>query len=85
MSGIIGDARFVKYIAALKTGMSLVGYDHVAEVLYAPMGAELPGLYGRCAVMATGNPPIENSVDQLIEYHGVKPELAARLTELLMS
>ena len=54
MRAIVGDAGLVKYAAALDTGLSLVGYDSDAEVLYVPLGADLPGLYGRAAVLASG-------------------------------
>ena len=57
---LVADARLVKYVAALKAGMSLIGYDLVEQVLYVPLGAELPGLYARAAALASGRPPIEN-------------------------
>lgn len=85
MCGLVGDARIVKFAAALHAGMSLVGYDSDAEVLYVPLGADLPGLYGRSAVLASGRPPRENVDERLLEYRNVPPTLAARLCNLLMS
>lgn len=85
MSAVVGDARIVKFAAALDTGLPLVGYDVEAEVLYVPLGADLPGLYGRAAVLASGRPPRENTDERLLEYRGVPAKLAALLSDLLMS
>ena len=85
MRATLGDTRIVKYLAALDAGRSLLGYDAGAEVLYVPLGADLPGLYGRAAVLASGRPPTENIKERILEYHGVSPELAAHLQHLLMT
>jgi hypothetical protein len=85
MSVVLGDARIVKYLAAMDSGLPLVGYSSEKRVLYVPLGAELPGLFGRAAVFASGNPPQENTDEHILEYHGVPPELAAHLSHLLMS
>jgi hypothetical protein len=85
MRATLGDARIVKYLAALDVGRSLLGYDSEAKVLYVPLGADLPGLYGRAAVLASGRPPVENIKERILEYHGVPPELAAHLQHLLMT
>lgn len=81
----LGDARVVKYAAALDSGRPLTGYDPSACVLYVPLGADLPGLFGRAAMLATGSPPIENASEQILEYHGVTPALAGQLAARLMS
>jgi hypothetical protein len=85
MSAVIGDARLVKYAAALDVGDSLVGYDVDAQVLYVPLGADLPGLYGRAAVLSSGRPPRENLPERLLEYRKVPAHVAAHLSQLLMS
>jgi hypothetical protein len=79
MRASLGDVRLVKYFAAIASEKPLVGYDPEAEVLYTPLGAELPGLYGRSACLASGKPPRSNASDNLFEYHGVTPELATLL------
>ena len=81
----LGDARIVKYLAAADSGISLVGYDADAQVLYVPLGADLPGLYGRAAVLASGGPARENRDDALLEYRKVPAALAAHIARLLMS
>ena len=85
MRATLGDARIVKYLAAADAGRSLIGYDKAAQVLYVPLGADLPGLYGRAAVLCSGCPPRENLEEGLLEYRGVSPNVAARLAHLLMS
>lgn len=84
-TALLGDARSVKYVAALETGNSLVGYDGASGTLYVPLGADLPGLYGRAAVLASGFAPFENPGERILEYRGVSEELAAHLNHLLMS
>lgn len=85
MQALLGDARLVKFAAALDTGIGLVGYHTDARVLYVPLGADLPGLYARAAVLASGYAPKENTVERLLEYRNVPPDLASRLAALLMS
>jgi hypothetical protein len=85
MTATLGDARIVKYAAALDSGFPLLGYDETARVLYVPLGADLPGLYGRAAVLASGRPPTEDPKQRILRYQDVPPTLAARLQTLLMS
>jgi hypothetical protein len=85
MTALLGDARVVKFAAALEARATLIGYDQSARVLYTPLGAELPGLYGRAAVLASGRPPFENLHERLLEYHAVSPQLAGMLQERLMT
>jgi hypothetical protein len=85
MRAALGDARIVKYLAAADSGQSLLGYEAEAQVLYVPLGADLPGLYGRAAVLASGCPPHENLEQHILEYRNVSPRLAAHLNRQLMS
>jgi hypothetical protein len=85
MSAMVGDARLVKYAAALDEKRGLLGYDVDRQILYVPLGANLPGLYGRAAVMASGRPPLDNLEERLLEYRKVPPALAGRLFEVLHS
>lgn len=85
MQAMLGDARIVKYAAALETGQSLIGYDATQHLLYVPLGADLPGLFGRAAVLATGRPPIANLEQRALEYRGVPPQVAAILIDKVMS
>jgi hypothetical protein len=81
----VGDARLVKYLAAADSATSLIGYDPATRVLYVPLGADLPGLFGRAAVFCSGRLPHESPSAGLLEYRNVSSDLAARLNQLLMS
>ena len=78
---LVADARLVKHVAALKAGRSLIGYDPGEQVLYVPLGAELPGLYARAAALACGRPPIENLEERITEYRMVTPGLAGAIMQ----
>ena len=60
MEATLGDARIVKYLAAADSRHALIGYHSKSQVLYVPLGADIPGLYGRAAVLSSGCPPQEN-------------------------
>ena len=77
------DPRMLKHIAALESKTSLIGYDEKTSSIYVPIGADLPGLFGRCAVLASGLlPRIQNGV---LQYSNVPPDLAAILKTKLES
>jgi hypothetical protein len=73
------DARVVKYASSLELGESLVGYEAASKVLYAPLGADLPGLYGRAAALCSGILPQEDTKQRLVRYQGVPIEVAESL------
>jgi hypothetical protein len=75
------NARLLKHIAALQNNDPLIGYDSEKESLYVPSGAELPGLYGRSATLASGSlPRFENG---FLVYKRVPADLAATLKRKL--
>jgi hypothetical protein len=80
-----GDARLVKHAAADATGERLVGYDEASLTLYMPLGSELPLLYGRAAVLASGMMPEPDPGQGMITYRSVPADLAAQLMLLVMS
>jgi hypothetical protein len=77
----VTDHRFLKHAAALKSGMPLVGYDASERWLYVPPGAELPGLFGRAAVLASGHLPVFDN--GALIYQDVPPALAGILLRKL--
>ena len=60
---LVGDARVVKHLAAVVSGKRLVGYDAETQTLYVPLGADLPGLWGRAAVLCSGSRPVVDESD----------------------
>jgi hypothetical protein len=79
------DARLVKYAAALGADQTMIGYDADTENLYVPLGADLPGLYGRVAVLCSGLLPVENEKQRITRYQNVPQELAGHLAALLQA
>lgn len=77
------DARIIKHAAALEEGYPLVGYDNDTATLYVPLGADLPGLYGRAAVLCSGQVPIEDEGKRVLSYPSVPRDIAEHLTALL--
>lgn len=74
-----------KHLAALDANRPLLAYDPVAATLSVPIGAELPGLYGRAAVMGDGNLPEIRRSDRSTNYFNVPPEAAEALIGKLTS
>lgn len=73
-----------KHLAALIAGRPpLMAYDPTAQCLLVPLGADLPGLYGRALVAASGRPPAAVPNRRLLRYDGVPAELASHVYDLL--
>jgi hypothetical protein len=81
----LADARVIKHIAALREDKPLVGYDCESEFLYTPIGADLPGLYGRAAVLASGLLPVIDRSNRVLTYRQIPPDLAFTLMNRLES
>ncbi|TIC84435.1 hypothetical protein [Nocardioides sp. GY 10127] len=72
-----------KHLAAHLVGRSLVAWHPEARRLTVPLGADLPGLYGRVVVAASGLPPVAERKARLLHYEDVPDELARALQHLL--
>lgn len=78
----VGQVQLNKHAAALIAGdKPLMFYDDEAMRLAVPLGADLPGLYERAVVMASGLLPVADN--GLLVYFDVPPELAAHIYHLL--
>ena len=77
------DVRLAKHAAALAEGERMAGYDDTTRTLYLPLGADLPGLYGRAAVLCSGLLPSEDERQRVTRYHDVPQEIAEHLAALL--
>jgi hypothetical protein len=80
----ITDNRLAKWLGAQQLGLSLLSYDPQMGVLACPLGAQLPGLYERAAVLASGHPPTRRR-NGTVTYEGISPELAGQLWSKLSS
>jgi len=89
-SAALGDAYIVKHLAAQQSGRPLLAYDSDRQLLIVPLGAELPGLYERAAVLSSGRLPDRleggaGSGARLLAYGQITPSDARRLWDLLSS
>jgi hypothetical protein len=74
-----------KHLAARRIGRALLAYSPGQQVLAVPLGADLPGLYGRAAVLCGGRLPTPDESQRLLLYHDVPQRVADALTALLTS
>ena len=82
---ISGSVRTVKlkYAQAIKS--PLVYYDVNSKKFYVRLGAELPGLFGRSLVAASGLAPREDLTQRVVVYSDIEPQLARLIFAQLMS
>jgi hypothetical protein len=79
---VAGDNRLVKWLAAQAEGLNLLAYDAERELLITRLGAQLPGLYERAAVLSSGFAPVRR-VDGTVAYREVPADVAATLHDRL--
>ncbi|MCL3836864.1 hypothetical protein [Aeromicrobium duanguangcaii] len=72
-----------KHLAALIEGRPLAAYDRPTRAFMVPIGAELPGLYGRALVAASCLPPLIARSAGSVVYQEVPEELAEHMYDLL--
>ena len=76
-----GDPRVVKHLA--NVSRPIVGYDADSRRLFVPLGADLPGLYGRALTLQSGRPPSKVQGKALLAYPSVDEDVASALVSLL--
>jgi hypothetical protein len=81
----VGSAQLVKHLAARAAGQPLVGWLPRTQTLVVPLGADLPGLYGRVAMLCSGRPPQTSRGARSLGYSDVPKWVADALTTLLVS
>src|SRR5699024_5430835 len=75
------QVQLSKHVAVrLLTGRLLMVHNRATEELRVPLGADLPGLYGRAAVLASGLLPTKSGAD--LVYPQVSRPLAQHLAHL---
>ncbi len=82
---ISGSVRTVKLKIAQSFNSPLAYYDATARQFYVRLGAELPGLFGRAMVAASGLAPREDLRQRVVVYSGIEPILARLIFGQLMS
>lgn len=78
----LADNRLVKWIGGLSQGVTMLAYDAGTQQLRVRLGAQLPGLYERVAVLCSGRSP-EKLVDGTVSYTGVRQPVADAIFALL--
>jgi hypothetical protein len=79
------SVQLSKHVAALLTDRPMVAYNRATWELVVPLGADLPGLYGRAVVAASGVLPTADLRNRLLVYHAVPQTLAGHIYHLLSS
>lgn len=84
-----GHSRLVnsglgKHLAARQAGAPLASWDESLQLLSVPIGAELPGLYARAAVLCSGLIPTRVDDDFSLNYGDITREFAEVLIAKLM-
>jgi hypothetical protein len=79
----VGTAQAVKHLAALLASTVHAAYHARTASLVVPLGADLPGLYGRAAVLCSGRVPSVLTGKPLLCYHDVPREIAGAIVHAL--
>lgn len=81
----IGNAQLVKHVANMWAADPLAGYHSASGSVVVPLGADLPGLYGRALAVCSGRAPRELVSHRMLQYPSVPRHVAdavfARLAE----
>ena len=80
-----GSVRSVKHKCAQVSKKPLVYYDADSKQFFARLGAELPGLFGRALVAASGVAPQKDLKKRVVAYSNVEPQLARLIYSQLSS
>jgi len=81
----LATVQLTKHLAARHSGCPLLAYSGSHKNLAVPLGADLPGLYGRAAVLCSGRLPTPDHRQRLLIYRDVPQLIADELTRLLTS
>jgi hypothetical protein len=81
----LATVQLSKHLAAQHLGRALLAYSPDQQVLAVPLGADLPGLYGRAAVLCSGRLPTSDEKKRVLIYHDVPQRIADALASLLTS
>ncbi len=80
-----GSVRSVKHKCAQVSKKPLVYYDADSKQFFTRLGAELPGLFGRSLVAASGLAPQRDLIKRVVVYSNVEPHLARLIYSQLSS
>jgi hypothetical protein len=75
---LAADSRTAKWLAAQNAEANLLAYDEPTQTLSCRLGAQLPGLYERVAVLCSGRPATPHK-DGSVTYSDVPADVAGAL------
>lgn len=81
----LGTVQLIKHLAARNTGRAMLAYHPERHFLAVPLGADLPGLYGRAAVLCSGRMPVADTRQRVLAYPSVPQTVADALNSLLIN
>lgn len=81
----LSTVQLSKHLAARRSGRALLAYFPDQQILAVPLGADLPGLYGRAALLCSGRLPTPDGRRRVLLYHDVPQRVANALNFLLTS
>lgn len=81
----IAGAQLVKHIASRWADDPLVGYHSRSGSVVVPLGADLPGLYGRALSLCSGRAPREIPDSRMVQYPEVPRNVADLIVDRLMN
>jgi hypothetical protein len=70
------SAEIAKHFQSAVLGRALFAYDYANSKLIVPLGATLPGLYGRAAVLASGKLPERDTSGKLLIYNNIDSRIS---------
>jgi hypothetical protein len=79
----LATSHLSKHLAALHAGRPLLAYQPGQRILAVPVGADLPGLYGRAAVLCSGQLPVPDPKQRCLLYQEVPQSVADQLTRAM--
>jgi hypothetical protein len=79
----LANAQLAKHLAAFESGRPLVSYQADSKQLCVPLGADLPGLLGRAAVLCSGRLLSAVPSRRVLVYREVPEDVAAAISGLL--
>ena len=77
------SAEFAKHYQSGILGRALFAFDYANKKIVVPLGATLPGLYGRACVLASGSLPERDSSGKLLIYNNIDSKISRLLTAKL--
>lgn len=81
----IAGPQLAKHVANRWAHDPLVGYHARSGSVVVPLGADLPGLYGRALSVCSGRAPREIPDNKMLQYPDVPKDVADLVTDRLMN